>query len=122
MADAPDEGAPPAPVVAVQSVEVPSFLSYLKRIVPVLLDDEDPNLKALQNAVTDKNHVEAVKKFLTDPQTLSLIVQRPSVKGSLTFTSSLWPVLVCCWLSCSICCFYFWVVLFFFILDVYDFC
>ncbi|XP_012938795.1 cytoplasmic dynein 1 heavy chain 1 [Aplysia californica] len=81
MADTAEQeaGAPPAPAV-VQSVEVPAFLSYLRRIVPVLLDDEDPNLKALQNAVADKQHLEAVKKFLTDPQTLSLIVQRPSLK------------------------------------------
>ena len=86
MADAAEqEGGEPRTAPAVQSVEVPAFLAYLRKIVPVLLDDEDPNLKALQNAVADKQHLESVKKFLTDPQTSSLIVQRPSIKGKSRF-------------------------------------
>ena len=82
MADSVDQEAPPQvqPDV-VQALEVPAFLAYIRKVVPVLLDDEDPNLKALQTAFADKAHLEAIKKFLSDPQTPSLIVQRPSTKG-----------------------------------------
>lgn len=84
MADSTEQevaSAPQTAPVAVQAVEVPTFLAYLRRVVPVLLDDDDPDVKALQAAVADKQHLEAIKKFLSDPQTPSLIVQRSSLKG-----------------------------------------
>ncbi|RUS77140.1 hypothetical protein EGW08_015096 [Elysia chlorotica] len=81
MADSVDQEAPPqVQSEVVQAVEVPAFLAYIRKVVPVLLDDEDPNLKALQTAFADKAHLEAIKKFLSDPQTPSLIVQKPSTK------------------------------------------
>lgn len=82
MADAQEQEPPPAAPVQT-AVEVGTFTDYLRRVVPVLLDDEDPNLRAFQAAVADKQNVEAIKKFINDPQTPSLLFQRVGGKGNL---------------------------------------
>ena len=67
---------------SVQSVaDITEFLVYLRRVVPVLLDDDDPDLAALQKAVSDKQTVEVIKKFLGDSQCPTLLIQRTSTKG-----------------------------------------
>jgi hypothetical protein len=73
------EGQPAQPV---QSVADPDkFVTYLERCVPVLLDDCDGTSASFKAALSDRNNVEQIKKFLSDPQTPTLLVQRSSTKG-----------------------------------------
>ncbi|XP_048259760.1 cytoplasmic dynein 1 heavy chain 1-like isoform X2 [Haliotis rufescens] len=66
---------------SVQSVaDISTFVAYIRRVVPVLLEDDDPDLRSLQKAVQDKNNIEIVKKFLSDVQTPALLVQRVAIK------------------------------------------
>ncbi|XP_022096690.1 cytoplasmic dynein 1 heavy chain 1-like isoform X2 [Acanthaster planci] len=55
--------------------EVPSLVKYLRKIVPLLLEDGEAS-PALDNALADKSRVECMKKFLSDTQTQSLLVER----------------------------------------------
>ena len=80
MADA-SEGEAPAPPVQ-SAVDINVFVEYLRKVVPLLLDDEDPNLKAFKTALADKQNLEAVRKFVSDPQTPSLLFQRVGGKGN----------------------------------------
>ncbi|ESP05087.1 hypothetical protein LOTGIDRAFT_151884 [Lottia gigantea] len=80
MADTQPAPPPAEEPPALSVAETASFTQYLRRIVPVLLEDEDPSLKSLDAAFADKNHVESVKKFLSDPQVSALLVQRASTK------------------------------------------
>lgn len=80
MADAPEqEAAPAAPVQS--AIDMGVLSDYLRKVVPVLLDDEDPNLKAFKAAVSDKQNIEIIKKFINDPQTPALLFQRVGGKG-----------------------------------------
>ncbi|KAL8576163.1 hypothetical protein ACOMHN_027818 [Nucella lapillus] len=75
MADASEQEAPPA--AATQSaIDVGAFSDYLRKVVPLLLDDEDPDLKAFKTAISDKQNIEGIKKFINDPQTPTLLFQR----------------------------------------------
>ena len=80
MADAPEQEAQPAAPVQ-SAVDIGVFIDYLRRVVPLLLDDEDPSLKAFTTAVSDKQNVEIIKKFISDPQTPALLFQRVGGKG-----------------------------------------
>ena len=82
MADASEQEAPPA-AAAQSAVDVGIFSKYLQRVVPLLLDDEDPDLKAFKAAISDKQNVEAIKKFISDPQTPTLLFQRVGGKGDV---------------------------------------
>ena len=55
--------------------EVPALVKYLRKIVPLLLEDGEAS-PALDNALADKSHVECMKKFLSDTQTSSILVER----------------------------------------------
>ncbi|XP_041352869.1 LOW QUALITY PROTEIN: cytoplasmic dynein 1 heavy chain 1-like [Gigantopelta aegis] len=69
---------------SVQSVaDTSEFLGYIRRVVPVLLDDDDPDLAALQKAVSDKQTIEVIKKFLSDSQCPTLLIQRTSTKDEV---------------------------------------
>ena len=51
--------------------------NYLKRIIPVILEDYDGvELSALERAFADKNGVDSVRKFIIDPQSRALLVSR----------------------------------------------
>ncbi len=65
---------------AAQSLAVVSnekLVNYLRRIVPVILEDYDNlEVNALDRAFNDKNGVEALRKFIADPQARALLVSR----------------------------------------------
>ena len=81
--DDPDAGA------AAGSLPVPASLvkvqSYLRRIVPVLMEEgnETPELatQALEKALWDKNGEEAIKKFMTEPAARALLVARHNLEN-----------------------------------------
>lgn len=72
-----------APVQSVLDVNV--FVEYLRKVVPILLDDEDPQLRSFQAALNDKQNAETIKKFISDSQTPSLLFQRVAAKGEQLF-------------------------------------
>ncbi|XP_064484606.1 dynein heavy chain, cytoplasmic-like isoform X2 [Ornithodoros turicata] len=73
------EGAPPVPEsVAVADVE--DVLKYLRKVVPVLLEDDDTIHPSFESALIDKNNHEAIRKFIADSQIKSLLIQRASSK------------------------------------------
>ena len=90
MADQADgEGQPAQPV---QSVADPDkFTSYLERCVPVLLEDCDGASATFKAALSERGNVEQIKKFLGDPQTPTLLVQRSSTKGNSSLIFSFSP-------------------------------
>ena len=61
-----DEGDAAAASLNVASVD--KLSAYLRKIVPLLIDDGEGETSALDRALKDKNGVEAQKKFLSEPQ------------------------------------------------------
>ena len=61
-----DEGDASAAALNVASVD--KLSAYLRKIVPLLIDDGEGETSALERALKDKNGVEAQKKFLSEPQ------------------------------------------------------
>jgi dynein heavy chain 1 len=78
MADVVDNEAPATPV----SVnDITKFVNYLRRVVPVLLEDADDAPENFTTALSERAAVECLKRFLGDPQVPVLLVQRMSMKG-----------------------------------------
>ncbi|XP_046600571.1 dynein heavy chain, cytoplasmic isoform X5 [Neodiprion lecontei] len=81
MGDSLDGSGDPSPESQnVAIVSYSSFAKYLRRVVAILLPDEDDSPPALNFALEDKNNQECIKKFLSDSQVWSLYVQRSSAK------------------------------------------
>lgn len=66
-------------VVAV--AEVPQVTRYLLRITSVMLEDDDDPSVELQTAFKNSHNIEMIRKFVTDPQTKSVLIQRCATKG-----------------------------------------
>lgn len=67
--------------VQVSLADMNSFLKYLRKVVPVCLEEDAVSSSALETALTDKSHQEAVRRFISDPQTRAIFIQRSSTKG-----------------------------------------
>ncbi|XP_052105179.1 cytoplasmic dynein 1 heavy chain 1-like isoform X5 [Mytilus californianus] len=81
MADSSEQEGNPPSEVPVQSVaDHTLFLEYLCRVVPALLEDRDSATASLKTSLVEKTHTECIKKFISDPQTPALLVQRSSTK------------------------------------------
>ncbi|XP_042877140.1 dynein heavy chain, cytoplasmic-like isoform X3 [Penaeus japonicus] len=65
-------------VVAV--AEVPQVTRYLLRITSVMLEDDDDPSVELQTAFKNSHNIEMIRKFVTDPQTKSVLIQRCATK------------------------------------------
>ena len=61
--------------------DVDHFLKYLRRAVPICLEEDAVQSPAFEAALADRNHLEAVKRFIGDPQTRAIFIQRSSSKG-----------------------------------------
>jgi len=59
---------------------VGKFAGYLRRVVPVLLEDK-LTPQAFAAALDERAVVDTMRRFLADPQVPVLVVQRHSVKG-----------------------------------------
>lgn len=66
-------------------VESSVFTQFLSKAVKLLLQEEgeDEIDNALAACFEEKNHLECVRKFLSDPQVPTLFVQRGVIKGML---------------------------------------
>lgn len=83
MADSSEQEGNPPSEVSVQSVaDHTLFLEYLCRVVPALLEDRDSATASLKTSLVEKAHTECIKKFISDPQTPALLIQRSSTKGN----------------------------------------
>ena len=67
--------------VQVAVADVNHFLKYLRRAVPICLEEDSVASPAFEAALSDKGHQEAIRKFISDPQTRSIFIQRSSTKG-----------------------------------------
>lgn len=67
--------------VQVSLADMNNFLKYLRKVVPVCLEEDAPSSPALETALADKSHQEAVRRFISDSQTRAIFIQRSSTKG-----------------------------------------
>lgn len=82
MGDSLDGSGEPSPESQnVAIVEFPTFASYLRKAVTVLLPDEDVVPPAFNLALEERYNQDCIRKFLGDSQVSSLYVQRSSSKG-----------------------------------------
>ncbi|XP_074643936.1 cytoplasmic dynein 1 heavy chain 1-like isoform X2 [Tubulanus polymorphus] len=62
---------------AAQTVaDVEAFVKYLKRVVPVLLEDDDVLPQPFLDALNDRTARECLKKFVGDSQVTAVVIQR----------------------------------------------
>ncbi len=62
-------------------MEVCTFANYLRRVVPVLLEDVEDTPVGLVTTLKDKTSADLMKKFISDPQLPVLLIQRTTTKG-----------------------------------------
>jgi len=82
MADVGDAEAPVQQAQTAAISDVCKFAGYLRRTVPVLLEDAEDTPEAFAAALDERAVVDCMKRFLADPQVPVLLVQRLSAKGS----------------------------------------
>lgn len=70
------EASPPPEVSLAASQDV---AAYVKKVVTAMFDTEPTG--ALDLALSDRNHLDSIQKFIADPQIRSLLVQSSSTKG-----------------------------------------
>lgn len=67
--------------VQVLLADMNNFLKYLRKVVPVCLEEDAVTSPAFETALADKSHLEAARRFISDPQTRAIFIQRSSTKG-----------------------------------------
>lgn len=65
-------------VAPISFASVSTLSAYLNRMVPALLEDNQPN--AFNKLLEESNTKEKLKRFITDPQTKVLLIQRYLLK------------------------------------------
>lgn len=70
------ETSPPPEVSLAASQDV---AKYIKKVVTAMFDTESGG--ALDLALSDRNNLDSIQKFIADPQIRSLLVQSSSTKG-----------------------------------------
>lgn len=70
---------PPADSETTALVEIPQLIRFVKRCVNVLLEDNDIFPPSLESALNDRQNHEYLRKFISDPQTKTLLIQKSSV-------------------------------------------
>ena len=82
MSDVGEENSGTMEVSAVQTVADTSVLQkHIRKLVPLLLEDGGEAPASLETALEEKSSVEQMKKFLSDPQINSILVERTCLKG-----------------------------------------
>lgn len=68
--------------VTVQNIADVSLLQkHIRKLVPLLLEDGGDAPASLEAAFEEKSAVEQMKKFLSDPQMHTVLVERTTLKG-----------------------------------------
>lgn len=71
----------PAPV-QITVADYQAFVQYLTKFVPVLLDADYLSLSEFEKCLNERYNVENIKKFMSDPQVRSLVIQKNLTKGT----------------------------------------
>lgn len=79
-AETAEGSAPPVAAEDVELADVGLLVKYLRRVVPVLLEEDDVVQASLEAALSDKANLDVLRKFIGDPQVKTLLVQRSSSK------------------------------------------
>lgn len=78
-----EDGSAGLEVSAVQNVADVSVLQkHLRKLVPLLLEDGGEAPAALEAALEEKSALEQMRKFLSDPQVHTVLVERSTLKGA----------------------------------------
>lgn len=78
-----EDGSAGLEVSAVQNVADVSMLQkHLRKLVPLLLEDGGEAPAALEAALEEKSALEQMRKFLSDPQVHTVLVERSTLKGA----------------------------------------
>lgn len=83
------ESLPPATGDQVaQAVDVQVLVQYLRTVVPALLEEDDVLHPSFKQCLQDPAALDKLKKFICDPQTKAVLIQRASVKGIVSLCVS----------------------------------
>jgi dynein heavy chain 1 len=72
-------------IAAVSLVDIEVVVNYIKRVVPALLEDNNIIHPSLESLLKSEASLEKLKKFISDGQMRSLLIQRSSSKGLIVF-------------------------------------
>ncbi|XP_037359856.1 cytoplasmic dynein 1 heavy chain 1-like [Talpa occidentalis] len=76
-----EDGSAGLEVSAVQNVaDVAVLQKHLRKLVPLLLEDGGDAPAALEAALEEKSALEQMRKFLSDPQVHTVLVERSTLK------------------------------------------
>lgn len=81
MTDSLESNDPPPEEQPVSIIDITDFLDYLRENVKLNLLGVKSVPPALDVALDDNGNLDCIKKFLSDPQFATLIVQKNSTKG-----------------------------------------
>lgn len=74
--------------VQISAAEVSALVNLIKKVVPPILEEDAYLQPSLVNLLDDIHIQEKLRKFITDPQIKSLLIQRISTKGECEGTDS----------------------------------
>ena len=84
-----DSGAQSLPIEAnipaVALAEPQVVINYIRRVVPALLEDDNVLHPSLDAALKSDATEEKIKRFISDGQMRSILIQRSSSKGLIQF-------------------------------------
>lgn len=83
---------PPVEQNIAQAADVSVLVKYLKNVIPALLEEDNSLHRSLKALLDDSGQQEKLKKFISDPQVKSLLIQRTSAKGSKVIFCIMIPV------------------------------
>lgn len=69
--------------------EVEAVAKHLQRLSQVMLEEEDQPSPELVAAMKSPPILEVIRKFVADPQTKSILIQRSTTKGLCIYMSAI---------------------------------
>ncbi|KAH1171344.1 hypothetical protein KIL84_006962 [Mauremys mutica] len=98
-----EEGGLEVPGSAVQNVADVSVLQkHLRKLVPLLLEDGGEVPAALEAALEEKGALEQMRKFLSDPQVHTVLVERSTLKDMISNLDERWVQMSSCMSRCEV--------------------